>query len=71
MPNLVGQSFVEGTVTWFNRERGFGFVKLSSGDIDVFVHITVLREAGETELAEGDRLVLDTSPSNSPLIYAS
>jgi cold shock CspA family protein len=34
------------TVKWFNAEKGFGFVSLTDGSADVFLHVNALREAG-------------------------
>ena len=41
-----------GTVKWFHRRKGYGF--LVTGTSDVFVHVSVLKEAGRTMLFEGD-----------------
>jgi cold shock CspA family protein len=37
---------VTGTVAWFDLTTQFGFVALSSGDSDAFLHMSVLKEAG-------------------------
>lgn len=42
-----------GTVKWFNAEKGFGFITLSSGDGDVFVHYTAIDMPGYKVLEEG------------------
>lgn len=47
---------VEGTVKWFNTEKGFGFVGTEDGDKDVFVHISVVEKAGMPAPAEGQRV---------------
>jgi CspA family cold shock protein len=47
---------VNGTVKWFNPEKGFGFVVAEDGGKDVFVHISVLERAGLRELADGQRV---------------
>ena len=42
-----------GTVKWFSREKGYGFIKPESGD-DVFVHHTSIRGSGFKNLEEGE-----------------
>jgi CspA family cold shock protein len=52
-----------GTVKWFDDVKGFGFIASSDGGKDVFVHISVLRPAGVSSLAEGQSVsmrVVDT-----------
>jgi CspA family cold shock protein len=44
---------LDGTVKWFNAEKGFGFVQADDGGKDVFLHISVVERAGLTTLAEG------------------
>ena len=36
----------EGTVKWFNSQKGYGFIQPGDGSKDVFVHITALEHAG-------------------------
>ena len=43
----------QGTVKWFNNEKGFGFVSRESGP-DVFVHHTAIVAQGFRSLNEGD-----------------
>ena len=45
-----------GTVKWYNTTKGFGFVTPDAGGGEVFLHRTVLEQAGLTELAEGTRV---------------
>jgi CspA family cold shock protein len=49
---------IEGTVKWFNPEKGFGFVACEDGGKDVFVHISVVERAGLRGLEEGQRLAM-------------
>ena len=46
----------EGTVKWYNPDKGFGFVAVGDGGKDVFVHASALRRAGLSDLAEGQRV---------------
>src|SRR6185312_7913159 len=43
-------------VKWFKPEKGFGFVELSDGSGDAFLHATVLGRGGVTEVQPGDTL---------------
>ena len=45
----------QGTVKWFNSEKGFGFITRESGP-DVFVHHTAIVAEGYRSLNEGDRV---------------
>lgn len=45
----------QGTVKWFNNEKGFGFISRESGP-DVFVHHTAILAEGYRSLNEGDRV---------------
>ena len=51
-----GQLESEGTVKWYNPEKGFGFIAADGGEKDVFVHATALEFAGISNLAEGDKV---------------
>jgi CspA family cold shock protein len=42
-----GDSMANGKIKMFNEERGFGFIKPDDGGIDVFFHVSVLREDDE------------------------
>ena len=43
----------EGKIKWFNSEKGYGFIELSSGGSDVFVHITALEDIDPHSITEG------------------
>ena len=45
-----------GTVKWFNAQKGFGFIQPEDGTKDVFVHISALERAGISQLNEGQRV---------------
>jgi CspA family cold shock protein len=48
-----------GTVKWFNAQKGFGFIQPESGGKDVFVHISALEAAGLRGLNEGQKVSYD------------
>ena len=50
-----------GTVTWFNDEKGYGFIKSDDGGPDVFVHITAVRDSGLDGLIEGQEVNYELS----------
>jgi cold shock protein len=47
---------IEATVTWFNAEKGFGFVELGDGTGDAFLHVAVLQKAGHEVVAPQTKL---------------
>jgi CspA family cold shock protein len=49
---------IEGTVKWFNPDKGFGFVGCEDGEKDVFLHISVVERAGFRAVDEGQRLAM-------------
>lgn len=50
---------VKAVVKWFNATKGFGFVQLSEGAPDAFLHISVVERSGHRELYEGTAIVCD------------
>jgi CspA family cold shock protein len=49
----------QGTVKWFNAEKGFGFIEQAGGGADVFVHYSAITGNGYRELAEGESVSFD------------
>ena len=47
---------INGTVKFFNMQKGYGFVQPENGGKDVFVHITALQQSGIPGLNEGDKI---------------
>ena len=51
----------QGTVKWFNAEKGFGFITPDGGSQDVFVHFTAIETNGYRTLAENQRVEFATT----------
>ena len=49
-----------GTVKWFNEEKGFGFISNDNGSGDVFVHFSSIQGEGFKTLQEGQHVSYDT-----------
>ena len=51
-----------GTVKWFNEEKGFGFITNEDGSGDVFVHFSAIQSDGFRTLSEGQKVTFDVEP---------
>ena len=51
----------QGTVKWFNAEKGYGFIAVDGGQ-DVFVHYSAIQMDGYKSLEEGQRVEFDVGP---------
>jgi CspA family cold shock protein len=49
----------QGTVKFFNGQKGFGFIVQDNGGPDVFVHVSAVERAGMTGLVEGQKISFD------------
>ncbi|QIK76545.1 cold-shock protein [Nocardioides piscis] len=49
----------QGTVKWFNAEKGFGFIAQEDGGEDVFVHFSAIQSNGYKSLDENQKVEFD------------
>ena len=52
---------MNGTVKWFNPNKGYGFISPEDGSKDVFVHISSLEKAGLRILSEGQKVSFEVA----------
>ena len=53
----------QGTVKWFNAEKGFGFIEVEGGN-DVFVHFSAIQGDGFKSLDEGQKVEFEVEEGN-------
>lgn len=54
----------QGTVKWFNAEKGFGFIEVE-GENDVFVHFSAINQDGYKSLEEGQAVEFEVVEGDS------
>lgn len=57
---------MNGTVKWFNGEKGFGFITTDEG-VDVFAHFSQIRKEGFKTLEENQRVTFDVTETEKGL----
>jgi cold shock protein len=55
------QIMAQGTVKWFNAEKGFGFIAQDGGGEDVFVHFSAIQSSGYKSLDENQKVEFDVT----------
>ncbi len=60
----------QGTVKWFNAEKGFGFIEVD-GEEDIFVHFSAIEGEGFKSLDEGQQVEFEVVEGNRGLQAAS
>lgn len=61
--SLTEQKF-SGVVKWFDPNKGFGFVVADTGGPDILLHVNVLRNFGQSSIADGTRIDLNAQKTN-------
>ena len=67
-----GEKMSQGTVKWFNAEKGYGFIANEEGGDDVFVHFSAIVMDGYRRLKEGQKVSFETEqdPKNPEKLRA-
>ena len=60
----------EGTVKWFNPEKGYGFISQNDGE-DLFVHFSEIKMSGFKTLNEGDAVTFEVTEGQNVKLQAS
>ena len=71
---FLSEGFFEmatGTVKWFNKKKGYGFITPDDGGYDVFVHITAVKEAGLFTLRENAKVSFELKTEREKTVAGS
>jgi CspA family cold shock protein len=60
-PTEEYKSMAQGTVKWFNAEKGFGFIAQEGGGDDVFVHFSAIQMQGYKALEENQKVSFEVT----------
>jgi CspA family cold shock protein len=60
-PSKESTTMAQGTVKWFNSEKGFGFIAPDDGSKDVFVHYSAIAGNGYKSLEDNQRVEFNTT----------
>ena len=55
---------LNGTVKWFNDDKGYGFIKRKGEEKDIFVHFSAVQNSGLKYLKEGEQLTFEVGYSD-------
>jgi CspA family cold shock protein len=60
-------TMAQGTVKWFNADKGFGFITPDDGGADVFAHFSAIQSSGYRSLEENQRVEFDVTQGQKGL----
>ncbi len=61
----------QGSVKWFNADKGYGFIEVDGGEPDVFVHHSAIQMDGYRTLEERQRVEFEVSPGRDGRLQAA
>ena len=62
---------VNGTVKWFNTNKGYGFIEPDDGGKDVFIHISAVEKSGLKTLLENQKITFEINQEKGRSIAAN